>query len=70
VKGKPKGKLTLQTSLLHRMSLVNKVASSLKKPFSDFAPINLINLLCDGGETHFMAWANSGAISSKKQTYT
>lgn len=30
VKGKPKGKLTLQTSLLHTMSLVNKVASSLR----------------------------------------
>jgi hypothetical protein len=26
--------------------------------------------MCDGGETHFMAWVHSGGISSKKQTYT
>ncbi len=26
-------------------------------------------MLCDGGETHFIAWAKSGDISLKKQTY-
>jgi hypothetical protein len=31
---------------------------------------NPIHLLCDGGETHFIAWAKSDDISPKKQTYT
>jgi len=39
VKGRPKGKFTLQTSLFHRASLVmNKEASYLRSHFGDFAP--------------------------------
>jgi hypothetical protein len=57
VKGRPKGKFTLQTSLFHRVSLVmNKEASYLRSHLAILHQKKTpIHLLCDGGKTHFIA---------------